>query len=271
MIRTLAKAVAPIAALAMGAALSGCAYMADWEEVEGVPLAELDMSGDPPTRITLAGPDKVVITEGDTLEITLDGDADAGAALRFNRDGERLTIARDNKVYDGRGSAIVRMSIPAPSDLSIAGSGTIEAFSMAGDADVEIAGSGDITVASIEAEELEVDIAGSGNVTAVGTAARLSVEIAGSGNVRLEELTADDVTIEIAGSGNVQVASNGKVDAEIAGSGDIIVTGSATCSVQSAGAGSLTCRPAATTAAVDPDEAGSGEGGDEATEEAAAE
>lgn len=271
MIRKLAKAAAPIAALAMGAALSGCAYMSDWEEVDGVTLAELDMSGDPPTRITLAGPDKVVITEGDTLEITVEGDEEAGAALRFDRDGERLTIARDRKAYDGSGAAIVRMSIPAPSDLSIAGSGTIEAFSMASDADIEIAGSGDITVASIEAEELDVDIAGSGNVTAVGTAEKLSVEIAGSGNVKLEELTADDVNIEIAGSGNVRVASNGKVDAEIAGSGDIVVTGSATCSVQSAGAGSLTCRPAATTAAADPDEAAPPAEGDEETEEAAAE
>lgn len=246
MIRRLAKMAAPLAALAMGGALSGCAYMNDWEEVEGVALSELDMSGDAPTSVTLAGPDRVVITEGDTLEITLDGDAEAGAALRFDRDGDRLTIARDQKEYDGRGTAIVRMRMPAPSHLAIAGSGNIEAASMASDAEIEIAGSGGIEVASIEAEELDVDIAGSGNVTAAGSAAKLSVEIAGSGNVRLEELNADDVSIEIAGSGNVRVASNGTVDADIAGSGDILVTGTATCSVQSAGAGSLTCRPPAT-------------------------
>lgn len=264
MILIFARMAAPIAALAMGGALSGCAYMNDFENVEGVPLAELDMSGDAPARVTLAGPDRVIISEGATLEITLDGDAEAGAALRFDRDGERLTIARDHKEYDGRGSAIVRLRMPAPSHLAIAGSGTIQAASMVRDATIEIAGSGDIKVASIEADKLDVDIAGSGNVTAAGTASTLSVEIAGSGNVRLEDLMADNVDIEIAGSGNVRVASNGVVDAEIAGSGDIVVTGSANCSVESAGSGKLTCRPAATTANAAP--AGDG---DEAEESAA--
>lgn len=263
MIRMFARRAAPLAALAMGAALSGCAYMADWDEVEGVPLAELDLSGEAPTRVTLAGPDMVVITEGDTLAITLEGNEEAGEALRFDREGERLTIARDSNVYDGRGRATVHMTMPAPSHLAIAGSGTMESATMASDASLEIAGSGSLKVASISAQKLNVDIAGSGNISAAGTAAELSVEIAGSGDVQLGELLANDVTVEIAGSGDVDLASNGTVDAEIAGSGDITVTGSATCSVQSAGSGSLTCRPAASTAAATEE--------DDAEEESAAE
>lgn len=245
MFRNFAKRAAPLAALAMGAGLSGCGLMPDWkQEVEGVPLAELDMSGDAPTRITLAGPDKLVISEGDTLEITLEGSEDAGSALRFDRDGEKLTIARDQEIYDGSGNATIRMTIPAVSQLAIAGSGNIEATTMASDADIEIAGSGRISVASLSADELDVEIAGSGTVTAAGSARKLAVEMAGSGDVLMAELMADDVTIEIAGSGDVALSSNGSVDAEIAGSGDIVVTGSATCSLKSAGAGSLTCRPA---------------------------
>lgn len=242
------KGASALAALALGASLSGCAYINDWGEVEGVPLAELDMSGDAPSEITLAGPDKVMIAEGDTLTITLEGDDEAGDALRFDRDGNRLTIARDSKIYDGSRPAIVRMTMPAPGALGIAGSGTIEAASMASTAEIEIAGSGAITVDSIEADRLDVEIAGSGDVMAAGTASVLSIEIAGSGDVRLAELTADDVSVEIAGSGNVSLASNGKVDAEIAGSGDVVVVGSATCTVSTAGSGSLTCRPGPETA-----------------------
>lgn len=249
MTRKFAKAFAgPAIALAMGVALSGCGFSGNWNSVEGVPLAELDMTGDAPTEIALAGPDKVEITEGDTLSITLEGDSEAGAALRFDRDGDTLNIARDSEAYDGRGTAIVKITMPAATHLSIAGSGSIAADTMASDAEIDIAGSGDVTVASITAEELDIDIAGKGNVTAAGTTGRLSVGIAGSGDVRFAELMADDVEIDIAGSGDVALASNGSVKASIAGSGDIVVTGSATCSLDSAGSGTLTCRPAAATA-----------------------
>lgn len=244
MLHAIARRAAPMAALALGAALSGCTFTNDWQEVEGVPLAEFDMAGEAPTRITLAGPDRLVITEGETLDITLEGDSQAGEALRFDRDGERLTIARDREIFDGSGEAIVRMSVPAPSYLAIAGSGSIEAASMARDATLEIAGSGSIDVTRIEAQSLDVEIAGSGDLRAAGITERLTVEIAGSGDVHLGKLMADDVSVEIAGSGDVDLASNGTVNAEIAGSGDITVTGSATCSLDSAGSGSLTCRRA---------------------------
>jgi hypothetical protein len=243
LVRGIVRAAAPLAALGLGAALSGCAFMGGWDEVEGVPLAELDMSGAAPSRIVMAGPDKIVISEGDGLAISLEGNREAGDALRFDREDNRLTIARDNSVYDGSGSAIVRITMPAPEELGIAGSGTIEAVTMASNASIEIAGSGAITVERIESDSLEVEIAGSGDVGASGSTRTLSIEIAGSGDVRFAELNADDVTVEIAGSGDVELASDGTVSAEIAGSGDIVVMGNATCSVSSAGSGSLTCRP----------------------------
>ncbi|WP_299195743.1 head GIN domain-containing protein [uncultured Erythrobacter sp.] len=261
-----AKRAAPIAALALGAGLAGCDVRIDsnWGEVEGVALEELDMSGEAPDTIQLAGPDRVIISEGDELTITLEGDAEAGEALRFDRNGDRLTIARDQSIFDGSGKAIVRMTLPAPENLEIAGSGEIQAAAVASNAELEIAGSGSITVDAVDAERLEVDIAGSGDVRAAGTADTLDIDIAGSGNVRLGELLAEDVSVGIAGSGDVELASNGRVDASIAGSGDVRVTGSATCHVTTAGSGSLTCRPADTA-----DEAATQEGSEDASEDAA--
>lgn len=255
MIQQLIKRVAPIAALAFAASVAGCAYIDDFEKVDGVPLAELDLSGEAPTAIELASPDKVVIAEGGTLTVSVEGDAEAGKALRFDRHGSTLTIARDSEVYDGSGSAIVRITMPAPAKLSIAGSGTIESATMASEAAMEIAGSGGITVATVNADKLDVEIAGSGIASTAGAAKVLSVEIAGSGNVRFGELQADDVSVEIAGAGNVDLASDGKVSAEIAGSGDVRVTGSATCTLSSAGSGKLTCTPKAETEATEPAEA----------------
>lgn len=236
---------APVVAIAIGTALSGCSYPVDWGgDVSGVPLGELDLSGDPPTRILLAGPDQVVISEGEEWVITLSGNAEAGEALRFDREGEDLAIARDRAVYDGRDRAVIEITLPSTSALAIAGSGQIRSATLAPEGSIEIAGSGTVAVDQIASQSLEIEIAGSGDVSATGRTDRLSVEIMGSGDVNLAGLEADDVSIEIAGSGDVEVASNGSVAAEIAGSGDITITGSATCSVQSAGSGSLTCRPA---------------------------
>ncbi|MBV7265609.1 DUF2807 domain-containing protein [Erythrobacter sp. WH131] len=224
--------------------------MDDWDNVDGVPLAELDTSGAAPSEIVLAGPDRIIITEASELAISVEGDAKAGQALRFDRNGDRLTIARDRNIFDGSGRATILVSMPPPAELGIAGSGAIEAASMARqDAQLEIAGSGNIVVGAIDADRLEVEIAGSGDVTAAGRATRLSIEIAGSGDVNFADLTADDVSVEIAGSGDVELASDGVVAAEIAGSGDVTVYGSASCSVESAGSGSLTCRPPETAAA----------------------
>lgn len=240
--RRFARVVLP--ALALGTSLSGCAYIIDdLTEVEGVALAELDTGGDAPTHIRLNGPDDIIITTGDTWSVTAEGDGGATEALRFDLDGDRLAIARDSDVFDGRGSAIVRITMPAPNELTIAGSGSITSEEMASAAVIDIKGSGDISIGSITADELEIDIKGSGGVTASGSAKRLEIDIKGRGDVALEELKADDAEIDIKGSGNVRFASDGTVNADIKGSGDIVVTGDAKCSMDKKGSGSLTCTP----------------------------
>ncbi len=246
MFNSFTRRAAPLAVLALGTSLSGCAYIVDdWDEVDGVAIGELDMSGDAPDTIELAGPDKVIITEGEGLTITLEGDEQAGEALRFDRNGDELTIARDSSIFDGSGTALIRITMPAPKNLDIAGSGDIEAASLAKVAEVDIAGSGSVKVSALEVDELEIDIAGSGTVSGSGTAKALDISVAGNGDVKFADVMADDVAISIAGSGDVALSSNGTVDASIAGSGDVVVTGSANCTVSSAGSGSLTCRPAA--------------------------
>lgn len=231
-------------AIALGTSLAGCAYIIDdLNEVEGVALAELDTGGDAPTHIRLNGPDDIIITTGETWSVTVEGDSGATEALRFDLDGDRLAIARDSDVFDGRDRATIRITMPTPSELTIAGSGSITAESMASNAMIDIKGSGDISIGSISANELGVDIKGSGGVSASGTAKRLEIDIKGRGDVALEELKADDAEIDIKGSGNVRFASDGTVRADIKGSGDIVVTGDAVCSMDKKGSGSLTCTP----------------------------
>jgi hypothetical protein len=237
------RQMAPLAALALGATVAGCDRVEikiDGIDTDGVPLSELDMSGDPPDSLALLGPDTVIISEGDSLSIDVEGDDSAVEALRFTFENGTLGVTRDTDVSSD-GSATVRVTMPAPEDLAMAGSGRIESFAMASSAEIAIGGSGSIEVAEFEAERLEINIGGSGDVAGKGSADRLEVNIGGSGSVKLADLKADRAEINIAGSGDVEFASDGQVEANIIGSGDVTVTGSADCDVNTIGSGSLNC------------------------------
>jgi len=238
-IKTFAASAALVAA-SLG--LSGCLNINSG--FDGDTLDELDKSGSAPTEIGLAGPDDVIVKVGKKLKIKVKGDEDVIEALRFKRSGDSLTIGRDGDWSSNMGKATITVTMPAPNDISLAGSGDIRAAALADNADISMAGSGTIVIEEVAAESLEVSSAGSGKVTAMGSAQKLDVSILGSGSVDMKKLKADDVEVSIAGSGSVNVASDGKVDASIAGSGSVYVTGEAECTSSKMGSGSLICKSA---------------------------
>lgn len=244
MIDTFLKRMAPLAVLALGTALTAC----DGANIEingkkGVPLAELDMTGPAPTELVLSSGDSVILTEGETFDLTVEGEGTD--ALRFVRDDKLIGITRENG-WDGSSTATIRITMPPPEDVVIAGSGSVKAQSLASTAAVNIGGAGSVEFATIAAETFEVNIGGSGRIKGAGTARRLEINIGGAGNVDLAALKADTAEVSIGGSGDVAFASDGSVEANIAGAGDVKVTGSAKCTVNAFGSGTLTCNPAAT-------------------------
>lgn len=239
------KRIAPLVIIGMGASLSGCDGMKiNMGEGDGVPLAELDLSGPAPSQLVLGSGDTVILTEGETLAIAIEGDEATGKELRFVRKDGSLAIARSSGLFGKESPATIRITMAAPSELVIGGSGTIETATVAGKAELVIGGSGTIAVEKIAAEKLEITIGGNGSVKGAGTAEKLEVTIGGSGDVDLAGLKADKAEITIGGSGNVAFASDGVVEASIAGSGDITVTGSARCTAKAFGSGTLNCKPA---------------------------
>lgn len=252
MLHKILKGVAPVFALALAAGLAGCDGRMSINGNEGVPLAELDLAGNAPTSVVLAGPDSVIITRGDKLAIDVGGDPQAVAALRFTLDDESLGVMRKSN-SDVSGTATVRVTLPELSKLTIAGSGTVDADRISGDVETVIAGTGTANLAAVDANELEVTIAGSGTLKASGRAKSLELNVAGSGTADMSALKVDTGDVTIAGSGDASFASDGTVDASIMGSGTVSVTGSAKCTVQSMGSGKLHCSAGApASAAGDP-------------------
>ncbi|MEM6857097.1 MAG: head GIN domain-containing protein [Pseudomonadota bacterium] len=241
-----AKLFGVVSTLAATISLSGCINFDTG--FSGVPLDEIDMGSSAPVEFTLAGPDAVFLTVGDTLDIQVEGDPDVVEDLRFNLDGDELSVGRESGWDSADGTAIIRITMPAPREVVVAGSGDIQAATLASKAEVTVAGSGAVTVESISSDDLEATIAGSGSLKGSGSAKTLEISIAGSGDIDFADLNADIVEISIAGSGDVELASDGTVNTSIAGSGDVSVTGNATCNTSAVGSGDVTCRPRLQTA-----------------------
>lgn len=238
------RGFAPFAAAAIAASLAGCdrAHL-KINESEGVALSDLDISGQKPTELVLAGPDTVVVTRGDALAIDVEGDEDAVAALRFTLDETTLGVMREPKNWPNMGKARVRVTMPPLSKIVLAGSGRVETGTLASEADVAVMGSGEIDASDLDSERLDLKIAGSGTFRATGRSRALDLSVAGSGTSRMSALQVERADIKIMGSGDAEFASDGEVKAHIMGSGDVTVLGRATCKVNAMGSGKLVCRP----------------------------
>lgn len=204
------------------------------EACDGVPLAELDLTGPPPRKVSLCGPAQLVLSEGEAFAIEIDA-ATEGDGPRFLLEGERLSVS---------GNGVVHLTMPAPRKISVGGSGWVTAARLARDGKVSIAGSGRLELAAVDGGHLKVSIAGSGRAAIDGRAEHLELSIAGSGSCDAEGLLVESAAVHIAGSGDAIFACNGQVQAHLMGSGNVIVRGSARCSVHSVGSGTVTCEQA---------------------------
>lgn len=247
-LKSFLRGVAPLAALAVAAAASGgCDKMhLSLNGEEGKKLADLDLTGAPPSEVVLLGPDTVRISQGDKLAISVDGDPGMTEQMRFTLKDGTLGILRKDGKWSGDETVTVNVIMPAPRKLMMAGSGKIFSPAISGDsARVTIAGSGTVETDAVATGSLKVEIAGSGSYRAAGSAKKLKLTIAGSGDARLDALKVDDAKVDIVGSGDAAFASDGMVKAKIMGSGEVRVIGRATCKVTAMGSGRLVCEPAA--------------------------
>ncbi|MFN7116575.1 MAG: head GIN domain-containing protein [Saprospiraceae bacterium] len=105
-------------------------------------------------------------------------------------------------------------------ELSISGSGTIDAALDADDINAKISGSGDILLEG-EADQLVLTISGSGDFRAFNLPLRsANVTISGSGDVDVR--VEDELDVRISGSGDVNYKGNPRVDARVSGSGRVV-------------------------------------------------
>jgi hypothetical protein len=236
------KAVAPVVALAIAGGLAGCDKgSVKFNGEDGQELADLDLTGDAPSEVSLLGPDTVDIRDGENLAIEVEGSDEARERMRFVLKDGSLGILRQNGNWSDNQTATVIVTMPAPAKLNVAGSGKMRAASVSDQPEVNLAGSGSLDLASVNARKLEVNIVGSGSLKAAGTTDHLELNVMGSGSGDLGALKAGSANVNVGGSGDATFASDGEVNANIMGSGDVTVKGRARCKVHTIGSGSLVC------------------------------
>jgi hypothetical protein len=226
--------------LTFASALAGCTSTSGMDGGEGQRLSQLDMAGDPPVKIVLAGPDHVIISEGPKLAVAIDGNPLIADRLRFTLKDGTLGIM-GGKVSHNLERVTVTVTMPAPQEVILAGSGVIEAAALSKDAKITLAGSGEIHTGTLSGDTLAINLAGSGTLQGGGAVKSLDLTLASSGNADLAALRSDHVKVTIAGSGGATLASDGDVSATILGSGLVRVRGRATCKASSMGSGKLIC------------------------------
>ena len=241
--RDFPRALTLAALAALPLLLAGCDHGATItiDGDKGKPLSEIDLTGTPPHRLVVLGPDAVEITQGDKLAITVSGEQ--AEDVRFTLKDGTLGVLRKSKVWSGNGGATVKVTMPAPDELVMTGSGSITTDALARKAKVNIVGSGNVVSNKVSADKLAVVIAGSGSYRGGGSAKALKLDIIGSGSAEMAGLKADAAKVVIGGSGSAAFASDGPVKASIMGSGSVKVSGRATCTVHAMGSGALVCEP----------------------------
>lgn len=229
-------------------ALSGCEIggedrpvPADTGPVESRSFAAADFN-----NVTAATPDRIVIRRGDTFAVAARGRAALLDRLAIDVDGSTLRIRREGTMreadLDRLGTAVVTVTLPRLTGITLAGSGEVMAEQVDGpNAALVLAGSGDMTVSNAMVQAMDVTLAGSGDISMTGRAERADVTVAGSGSVNGVTFGARRADVTVAGSGDVAMAVTDNADVTVLGSGDVAITGGATCTTSRRGSGNVTC------------------------------
>lgn len=135
----------------------------------------------------------------------------------------------------------IYVTIPQLEALSVGGSGgikTIGAFRDLDKLDLSVGGSGSID-ADVFAKHIKCSVGGSGDIWLKGKADVCGMSVAGSGDIHAFGLATNECKASVAGSGACEVNARDRLEASVAGSGGVLYEGSPSISSSVAGSGSV--------------------------------
>ena len=210
------------------------------------------------TKVAFSVPGNLNISIGSEFKVVLEGNKNFLSEIITEVSNDRLTIRRkeESKNWFRRTSGInnwtdkvtVNITMPAISDLSVAGSGTVEVFDSfkTNSLNLTVSGSGRLILKNVSSENLNCSITGSGRIVIDGdnSCDNANISVTGSGRLMLNNISGEELKCRTSGSGNIIIKGNGsfvKADIGMSGSGgytgeslklqtaNINITGSGRC------------------------------------------
>lgn len=197
---------------------------------------ELNLGSFHSVELRVAG--KVYIRQGTQQEVIVEAPRDLIRELELDVRNGLWEIETDRCVRYNNSDFTVYITIPDIRSLRVSGSGDIisENTLRTGDLDLSVSGSGRID-AAVEADDIDANISGSGSILLEGTADFLDFLISGSGDFKCFDLLATSAFILISGSGDAEVNLSDSLDVKISGSGDVFYKGNPSVNTQISGSG----------------------------------
>lgn len=229
------------------AVLAACGTMATAQE--GSVARDYGLAGF--SKVSTAGPQRVVITVGPAASVRATGPIEALDLLEVDvKDGElRIGPKHDTRESGWRdtdwkrlGPVTFHVALPRIDSATLAGSGRVTVDRVDGRTfGASVAGSGLLEVAALSVDRARLSVAGSGQLAVQGRAREARIAIAGSGKVKAREVASKAAWITIVGSGDAALSVEDEASVSIMGSGDVDIAGPARCSVSRMGSGQVTC------------------------------
>lgn len=200
------------------------------------------------TKINFRWPGKLILKQGSTQSVVLEGDKETLEKVETDVEGGKLIIGRPDKWSwrEWRDDKNITVYVTAKDieGLSVSGSGELvtEGKISCRSLDLGVSGSGDLKVdASIDGP-LDTSVSGSGHLTVNGNCKSFESSVSGSGRVIVSSNISGTADVSVSGSGKVEASgSANEIKAHISGSGKILAANLEVdkCEVRISGSGDV--------------------------------
>lgn len=215
------------------------------------------------SSIRIQGDFEVLLTQGSTESIKIEGPAYIVNDMVVERSGQELNIKLNRSIWPWKSNSWYKKSreewnwnngdrerkkvtvyITAKNldGISMSGSGHIyfKDGLTTGNLRLHVSGSGHIE-GQVQANDITSKISGNGNINLAGNAESSDVRISGSGSFSAAKLVTSNSKVHISGSGHANVNANKALTASISGSAHVGYTGNVTSiNTSKSGSGSIT-------------------------------
>jgi hypothetical protein len=200
-------------------------------------------------RVRVEGPFDVRLATATSPGASAEGDPRTTDDLDIRVEGTTLIVRAGTGGWGERPPAtnndapIIRVSTLMVRGAVVVGGGRL---TMAGPLrgqrlDLSLTGSGTLNASGLAADELYVNLYGTGSVNLAGTAAKVRLITSGQGVIDATPLNAGDLTIRLDGPGETKASARFTASIVTTGIGAVTVYGKPACTVKALAGGPISC------------------------------